>query len=62
MESIRQSRVSAVVSRRVVSLDHDMVLLYTADVLEIARLHGVSAHSYADDKLTQLYLRTKAED
>ena len=33
-----------------------LVLLYTADVLAIARRHGVGAHSYADD--SQLYIIT----
>ena len=36
-----------------------LVLLYTADVLAIARRHGVGAHSYADD--SQLYRHAPAD-
>ena len=35
-----------------------LFLLYTADVIGIARRHGLGVHSYADD--TQLYLHTTA--
>jgi len=35
-----------------------LFLLYTVDVIEIARHHGLGVHSYADD--TQLYLHTPA--
>ena len=34
-----------------------LFLLYTADVIEIAKLHDVNVHSYADD--TQLYVHTQ---
>jgi hypothetical protein len=37
-----------------------LFLLYTADVLVIARRHGVGVHSYADD--TQLYLHTTVDN
>ena len=36
-----------------------LVLLYAADVLAIARRHGVDAHSYADD--SQLYRHAPAD-
>ena len=36
-----------------------LVLLYTADVLAIARRHGIGAHSYADD--SQLYRHAPAD-
>ena len=38
---------------------HVLFLLYTADVLAIARCHGIGAHSYADD--TQLYHHVPAD-
>jgi len=37
-----------------------LFLLYTADVIEIARRHGLGVHSYADD--TQLYLHAAATE
>ena len=36
-----------------------LFLLYTADVLAIARRHGISAHSYTDNK--QLYHHASAD-
>ena len=36
-----------------------LFLLYTADVLAIARRHGIGAHAYADD--TQLYHHVPAD-
>ena len=36
-----------------------LFLLYTADVMQIANRHGLSAHSYADD--TQLKFHEKAD-
>ena len=35
-----------------------LYMLYTADVIEIARRYGITPHSYADD--TQLFIRTPA--
>ena len=56
----KQSTKSAVVC----GVSHGSVLgpvlfqLYTADVIEIARRHGVTPHSYAND--TQISIQTPA--